>query len=400
MKRVSELLEQQFDNARKLQSLKQPHRGVRVNVVTDSIGKESLFGGVATALIFATLLCRQNGWTLRIVTRYLDCNLNDYYKFMDFMGIDPPENVQSHSDIRRNENVYNFKLPVSEEDVFLATSWWTAKGILDSNITNRILYIIQEEETFFYPYGDQRLLCEQIMNDERIDFIVNSGLLYEYLKDHGYDRLVKNALFFEPAFPSSIYHADENDSKEGCVKRKLFFYGRPKNPRNLYYFGLRCLDEAITQGIIDTDIWDIYMAGNAVEEIEFSSGYHPIVKGQMSWEEYAAFAREVDLSFSLMYTPHPSYPPLDMLSSGAVVVTNEFANKKELGYSDNMITKPLEVGAIVAGIREGIELVGNPQQRKSNYQNNRILRDWNESFGELLQTVGQMIKEKKYVCYR
>lgn len=177
MSKVSKLLEMQFDNARRLQVLKQPHQGIRVNVVTDSIGKESLFGGVATALIFATLLCKKNGWTLRIVTRYLDCNLSDYYKFMEFIGIEPPENVQAHSDITRNKDIYNFKLPVSEDDVFLATSWWTAKGILDSNITDRILYIIQEEETFFYPYGDHHLLCEQIMNDSRIDFIVNSSLL-------------------------------------------------------------------------------------------------------------------------------------------------------------------------------------------------------------------------------
>lgn len=211
--------------------------------------------------------------------------------------------------------------------------------------------------------------------------------------------MVENALWFEPAFPDKVYYANEDFIPKENQKKKLFFYGRPRNPRNLFYFGLRCLDEAITQGIIDTDLWDIYMAGNAVEEIEFSSGYQPVIKGQMSWGEYAAFAREVDLSFSLMYTPHPSYPPLDMLCSGAVVVTNEFANKRDLSYSDNMIMKPLQVEALIEGIREGIELVGNPQQRKINYQNNQILRDWNDSFGKLIDVVEQKIKEKKYVCY-
>lgn len=399
MRTVTEILSAQFDNARMLETLKQANDVIRINVVTDSIGRESLFGGVATALTFATIMCRRNDWILRIVTRYTECNLKDYYDFMNYMGIETPKVVQAYSDLKRNPAVFNYKLTVSEKDVFLATSWWTAKGILDSNVTDKILYIIQEEETFFYPYGDQRLLCEQIMNSGNIDYIVNSKLLYDYLGEHGYNILISNSLYFEPAFEQKIYYADEDKICKKDSKKVMFFYGRPRNPRNLYYFGLKCLDEAITRGIIDTDIWDIYMAGNNVDDIEFSSGYHPIIKGQMSWKEYSEFAREVDLAFSLMYTPHPSYPPFDMLCSGAVVVTNEFANKKQLSYSQNMIIKPLDIEQLIRGIEEGIELSTDVKTRKVNYNNNNILRDWEESFKDIIPVIEERIRNGNYVCY-
>lgn len=399
MRTVKEILDANFSNSRKLETVGEKYEKIRINVVTDDISKRSLFGGVATALILASIICKKNNWTLRLVTRYTECDLNDYYDFMHFMKIETPETVQVYSDIRRNAAVFNYKLPVAENDVFLATSWWTAKGILDSKITDRILYIIQEEETFFYPYGDERLLCEQIMKSSRIDYIVNTKLLYDYFGAHGYDLLTQNALYFEPAFSKDVYTANEHTFNENNSKKRLFFYGRPRNPRNLYYFGLRCLDEAIMRGIIDTDIWDIYMAGNSVEPIEFSNGYQPIIKGQMSWKEYAEFARTVDLSFSLMYTPHPSYPPLDMLCSGAVVVTNEFENKRNLSYSANMIMKALDVEHLVQGIEEGILLTDDRKQREENYQNNHILRNWEDSFQPIIPIIEERIRKGDYVCY-
>ena len=75
------------------------------------------------------------------------------------------------------------KLEVSEKDVFLATSWWSAAAIKSCNLRSRFFWIIQEEETFFYPYGDEHLWCSELMNDSQIDFIVNTKLLFDYFKD-------------------------------------------------------------------------------------------------------------------------------------------------------------------------------------------------------------------------
>lgn len=398
MRNVSDILYEKYYIARPLKIIYEKNNKIRLNLVTDDISKKSLFGGVATSLILATLLCKRNEWTLRLITRWTPCNLNDYYEFANLLGLEVPREVESYSDENTNDDRINFRLTLSENDIFLATSWWSAKSILDSNIRDRIMYIIQEEETFFYPYGDERFTCEQIMNSPQIDYIINSKLLFDYLNMVGYRTLIDNGLWFEPAFSEKLYYADENTfQKPAGQKKKLFFYGRPMNPRNLYYFGLECMDDALTQGIIDTDLWDIYLAGYDIDGIKFSNGYEPKMNGTMSWEAYAEFARTVDVSFSLMYTPHPSYPPLDMLCSGAVVLTNEFKNKRDLSYSDNMILAKLEKEDILKKLEIAISLSNNKEKRKENYLNNHINRDWAISFEKILPVLEERIKTGDYV---
>ena len=400
VRKVSDILNEKLWIARPLKTIREEYDQIRLNMVTDDIGKKSLFGGVVTSLILATMLCIRNDWTLRIITRWTECDLSDYYDFLKMYGLDAPQRVEAYSDERRNGTSINYKLPISDKDVFLATSWWSAKSIFESNVANKIMYILQEEETFFYPYSDDRLWCEQMMQNERIDYIVNSKLLFDYLCNNGYDILVKNAMYFEPAFSESLYHPNENTFQEKRdQKRKLFFYGRPMNPRNLYYFGLECLDEALSRGIIDVDLWDIYLAGYNVESICFSNGYIPKMNGVMPWNAYSEFARTVDLSFSLMYTPHPSYPPLDMLCSGAVVLTNEFKNKKDLTYSENMILVKLDKEEILKGMENAISLAENMKLREENYNRNNINRDWGESFKNIIPILEERIKEGKYVSY-
>ncbi|WP_143484085.1 hypothetical protein [Pseudobutyrivibrio ruminis] len=395
VRKVEDIIGEKYYIARPLKTMAEDSDRVRLNFVTDDISKKSLFGGVATALIFATFLCESKDWTLRIITRYYGCDVTDYYDFLKMLDIKPPKRVETYSD--EDKDAENLRLSVSSKDVFFATSWWSAKSILDSDICKRFIYIIQEEETFFYPQGDDRFECANIMNNENIDFIVNSKLLYNYLQNNGYDTLCKNAVYFEPAFSKKLYFADDKSFEKGNEKKKLFFYCRPNNPRNLYYFGLKCLDEALRRNIIDTDVWEVYLAGSDSYNIEFSNGYIPKQKGVMGWKEYADFARTVDLAFSLMYTPHPSYPPFDMLTSGAVVLTNNYSNKRNLDYSKNMIMKELTIDDMLTGFAEGVELANDSVKREKNYQNNNIVTDWHEVFDSIVEDFAGRIEAGRYV---
>lgn len=393
---ISEMFQEKFWIARPLETITEDYDNIRFNVVTDGISKRWLFGEEATPLILASFLCKKNGWTLRLITRGSECNLRDFYEFAELYDLEIPDKIESYSDRNAANDLINYRLPISDKDVFMATSWWSAKSILDSNITNKILYIIQEEETCLYPYGDKRLLCEMIMHDPRIDFIVNSSLLFTYMKNAGYDTLVKNGMFFEPSFPKKLFEPDENTFQKKN-KYTMFFYGRPSTPSSLYYMGLACLDEALKRGIIDTDLWDICLTGDDTEGIRFTNGYEPIMKGSMLLGEYAAFARTVDLSFSLMYSPHPSYPPFDMLCSGAVVLTNEFKNKKNLQYSNNMILAKLDIEDICEKMKNAVSLAYDVEKRKLNYENNRIERDWNTSFKDIISALEERIVRGDYV---
>ena len=379
---IYELLNDRKSNFLPIQYQEIRSNDYRLNLVTDSLKASSLFGGVATALILAVMFCNKNHWGLRIITRVEDNNPVDFENFLHRNHLAKPGKVEYYSDFQKREHV-RMKLEVSEKDVFLATSWWSAAAIKSCNLRSRFFWIIQEEETFFYPYGDEHLWCSELMNDSQIDFIVNTKLLFDYFKEHQYHQIIRNGYYFEPAFSKEIYFADEK-SFEKDKKYTLFFYGRPNNSRNLFYHGLEYLNDAIMNGILNTNEWQICLAGGECPEFSFGNGTVPKFCGVMTWEEYAAFARTVDLSFSLMYTPHPSYPPFDMSCSGAVVLTNNFSNKRNLSYSKNWIMADLDKVSILDGFDKAIRLAKDMKTRKQNYENQSILTDWEESFSEVL----------------
>lgn len=354
----------------------------RLNIVTDSIETHSLLGGVETALIVATLFCNNNDYELRVITRTTPCIPHNYTNIMNCSGVKPAQKISFYSDYSRTQSK-DYKIELMEGELFLATSWWSAQAIKNTIPNKKFFYIIQEVETFFYAHGDEHYLCSQIMKDKNINYIINSSFLYEYFKENE-PNIVNNGIYFEPAFPKSLYCSNIFTKKR---KYKLFFYSRPGNPRN---FGFVLLEKAISKGIIDTSEWDIFSAGQNTAEITFSNGYTVKNMGQLSWNEYSTFIKDVDLALSLMHTPHPSYPPYDVACSGGVVLTNKCYNKQSFDFCDNVIVADLNEELFMESFIKAVELAKNIDQRKINYMNSTISRDWHSS----LETTLKYMKEK------
>lgn len=381
---VNNIFEQFFPDLRKLNcSLTRTEKKYKfLNLVTDSIAKDSLFGGVATALILATLYCNKYDLPLRIITRRAIANPTDYYHLLEFYQLQKPQRVEFSTDTT--------PVLISAEDEFLATSWWSAYSIRKTFPTRKFFYLIQEVETFFYPHGDQHLFCKTIENDENIIFIVNSHFLNEYFINHG--RLKGKSCCFEPAFPK-VFRTDKISQKSIGDKNRLFFYARPQNPRNLFWTGLQLIDKAIQTGLIDTSDWDIYLAGSEnYPGFVFSNGYEPIKVGVMDLNSYRDFLNKTDLTISLMYTPHPSYPPYDSLLSGCVVLTNSFENKSNFKESNNIIVTKLEPEDFLKNLDKAIRLACDIEKRSSNYINSNFSTDWNENLEQVMRFMNDNIK--------
>ena len=354
----------------------------RLNLDTDSIEQNSLLGGVATALIVASCFAQKNGYELRIITRNAPVNPANYENILKMSGITPPCRVSYYSDYDRDSNYdKDYRLDITEDDIFFATSWWSAVAIQRTSLRKRFFYIVQEVETFFYNHGGEHFLCNQIMQNENIDFIINSHYLYEYFQGHE-SFMIRQGVFFEPAFPLSIYKAKSFTKKD---KYRLFFYARPNNPRNMFNYGIQMLDAAIAHGIIDTRVWEICCAGQPVGRIKFSNGYIAKDMGQMTWQAYAEFLQDVDLALCLMYTPHPSYPPYDVACSGGIVITNVFMNKKEFPQSNNVIMSELPEEKFLEAMQNAISLAKDPDIRKMNYENSIIPREWGKSLEDTIR---------------
>lgn len=363
---------------------------LRLNLVTDTLDASSLLGGVATALIIATEYANEMDCELRIITRKGGANPGNYKMIMELNGIEPAKRVSFYSDYERFSQPVDYKLEISPNDIFFATSWWSAMAITQTTIRKRFFYILQEVETFFYNYGGERLLCDQIMKNENIDFIINSGYLYRYFEKTE-PNIIRNGCYFEPAFSRKLYCQPHFTEK---TKYKLFFYARPNNPRNLYQIGVMLLNRAVSSGVLDMNEWDIYCVGQDAPVIKFSNGAESINLGQLSWAEYADFLSDIDLGLCLMYTPHPSYPPFDVACSGGVVISNKMLNKQSFDMCKNVILADLDEEKFMDSFREAIQLAKNSELRKRNFEESTIPRDWDET---LKDTISYMKEKSRHV---
>jgi hypothetical protein len=386
---VSSIMSKRFPALTPLLCYQIPNRDkTRVNIITDSVNAGSLFGGVITALIFAFHLAEKNNADIRIITRSEVAErfrVNEILERINIVFKGQIEFLYAHYSS-------TVEIDTCEKDIFITTSWWTTYCTLKSISVEKIIYILQEDERMFYPYGDDSLLAQEMMSHPQLRYVINTKLLFDHLVNSGLNNLKQNALYFEPAFDESNYYFTQENTNH---KLKLFFYARPNNLRNIFYRALSTLDTALNLGIIDINEWDIYLVGKDLPtNLVFTNGYKPHTISNMNYKEYGDFIRTVDLGFSLMYTPHPSYPPLDLAACGAAVVTNSCGNKLDLKrYSENIITVLPDEKSLLQGLISGVALAKNREQRFNNYKKNNLNRDWNRVMSDFVDKI-TLIKAK------
>ena len=383
---VADALRHQFPDLQPLPIYFVPGTPRRVTMITDTINKGHLYGGVATAMILASFLATKLDASLRIVTRHQPPEHANFHKVIRLHGVRWEKNIDFRY-INFIDN--NDEIDVGSNDVFLTTSWWTTWSVRKAVGYKRIIYLIQEDERNFYPSSDKQLRCGEIINDPAIRFIVNSELLYTHFVQEGLDNIYSNGTWFEPSFPREHYFLD---TSRAMGKSTFFFYARPHNLRNLYYRGLEAVNAALERGVLDPDCWELYFVGKDLpDNIILAGDVRPIVIQNLEWADYVALMRKIDVGLSLMSSPHPSYPPLDLAASGAVAVTNKYGLKTSLErYSKNIICVDTSVDDLVQGLARAVQLASDWPLRRENYENSRMLRDWTLSFDRVLDRIAGM----------
>jgi O-antigen biosynthesis protein len=376
---------ERFPYQRPMQAFIVPATGTRINLITDSINASSLYGGVGTAIILCTLMAKRLGCPLRVITMRERAVAQNFFEILKSNQIAYSHNVEFLFD---DPAAIFSQIDISPDDLLITTSWWTTQASLKVVSPRQIVYLLQEDETMFYPYGDEHFLCSRILAHPEIKFIINTELLFNHFVAQGLENIHKHGVWFEPSFSS--YYADPPADHQHR-KRRFFFYARPHNLRNLFYLGLKTIEAAVTTGVLNLDEWDLYFVGKDLATLNLPERLQPHLIEGLSWSEYGQFLRSIDIGLCLMYTPHPSYPPLDLAASGAIAVTNQFGLKQDLGkYSQNIICCPTHVEGLVQGIAAAIDLANHPAQRQANYRNNGLLKNWESSFSHVLETLEVM----------
>jgi WsaF, C-terminal domain/WsaF, N-terminal domain len=373
-------LSRRFSALEPLRTFRGPREPSWVTMVTDSINAGSLFGGVGTAMVLSALIARRVGARLRLVTRTQPAHPDNFAAVLSALRVPWEGNIEFvHSPAGGGREV-----PVGDCDIFLTTSWWTTRCVRRAVDPRRVIYLLQEDERMFYPYGDERLRCSETLGDPDVRFVVNTEALFRHFVDgpEPLPNLRTNGVWFEPAFPAAT---DNRPPRPEGGKQNFLFYARPHNLRNLYWRGLEAIEACLEEGILDPQAWEIHFVGRDLEDIVLPRGVRPRLAQNLPWAEYLGLVRRMDMGLSLMDTPHPSYPPLDLAAAGAVVVTNRHGPKTSLArYSDNILCVEPTVEGLKRGIADAVELAADGARRRANHARNRLGRDWEAAFEPVL----------------
>lgn len=248
---------------------------------------------------------------------------------------------------------------VGAQDVFLATAWWTAQMARDATrLTEipRFLYLIQDFEALLHPASSAQALALETYAFDHVP-IVNTGILRDHLAREAVGRFAdpafaKSAIVIEPAVDRRHFHF----VRRGKERSRLLFYARPATGvRNLFELGVAALHKALHDGVFDPGAWEFLGIGDAFEPMSLTEDAVLKPTPWLTFEGYASLMRESDVLLSLMLSPHPSYPPLEMAACGRPVVTTSFGAKtaeRLASLSPNIIA----VAPTIEGVSEGLRL--------------------------------------------
>ncbi len=314
----------------------------RINLLVPSINPLHVFGGISTALrIFNELdVLYSSQCDFRIISTdaYVTIDARKNYEKYDLNQLSAIDNSLQYEIINKCERQDN-PLTLRASDIFIATAWWTAKLAFEAidaqkilfKSTHKLIYLVQDYEPCFYGWSSKWVLAENTLRrgDDTIA-IINSPQLVDFLSDK-YKFHTSYCLNYSPNTKIKFEGSE--------VKEKiLIFYGRPIALRNLF--------EIIVDGIslwqkrnpMLAREWKIISVGEPYDEKSVPHVNNLSVLGKLTLEDYSTLLRKASIGISVMLSPHPSYPPLEMEQAGVITITNSCFGKDLSGVSDNIVS--------------------------------------------------------------
>jgi len=371
----------------------------RINVLLPSLRLKHMSGGPNTALLLAALLAEKGEW-VRLIACDAAAEGEEEALFPHMDGL-----LQRPVERDRIELVDAFDrtrpTAIGINDLFFATAWWTAqiaKYAVKKTVCKTFVYLIQDFEPILHEGSTFQARALETYGLPHIP-VINTRLLLDHLVKEGAgcyadQEFSVNALWFEPALDRSYYFPDSGlASKSG--KKTLLFYARPTAARrNLFEIGVVALRQAVASGVIDKDNWEVWAMGEKLVPVALGNGVFLNPLPWMSFDAYAERVRTADLLLSLMLSPHPSYPPLEMAASGKLVVTNSFSVKtaeRMRAFSPNIIVAEPTAESVAAALENAAERLNVSLPSYDPSGAIALPSNWDESLGEIVPVLLQRI---------
>ena len=308
----------------------------RLNLVLPTFISSYVFGGITSALKVFQMLSEKLGYEQRIIIvgdeKYDEKATHKLHGFQ--------HNGERNGLIFLSEKQ---SLPVRKNDIFLFSSWMTAYvfypvhfwqkktfGVSD----RKAIYLIQDFEPGFEPWSAKYIMAESTYhNGNETIAVFNSNELQTYFRNNGYS--FNSEWAFSPELNKCLREVLLSHKKVERKKR-IILYARPATPRNafqLIYDGLKIWAKRYE----DAKNWEILALGDKFVDLPlYNNKIH--FAGKLSLEKYGETMLSSYAGISLMISPHPSYPPLEMSTFGVRTITNCFANKDLSSFNNNIIS--------------------------------------------------------------
>jgi glycosyltransferase involved in cell wall biosynthesis len=201
-------------------------------------------------------------------------------------------------------------------DISIATFWDSAYLLLKFNKTKGKFYFIQDYEPLFYPAGTYFGLAEATY---RFGFygIANSPGINEMYKQKG--GLITE--YFMPSVDKTVFYPTHRELSKPSEANPftIFFYARPKTPRNAFELGLAALCKVKkTYG----KSVKIFTAGENWNPQDYGAQDEIVSLGILPYKKTPLLYQRCDLGVVFMLTKHPSYLPFELMACGCPVLTN------------------------------------------------------------------------------
>lgn len=314
----------------------------RLTFVLPQLAKGSDFGGFATGIDIFARLCV----ALQAV-RPLDVRVI----ITDVIAETDPSIVVSRAgkagftiapDQIEMVRSHDAAIAVRANELFMTYNWWTtlnfaklrqAQGAVFGQKPAPMIWLMQDYEPAFMAFSSAHMLARAAYDtSDPLWGIINSSNLAQYIEAVGHHP--ERTFVFEPVISDAL--RPYLDRVPTATRRKrVLVYGRPTVERNCFPALIRGLKRWVRDYPEYAD-WEIVSAGVEHDPVDLGGGRKLTSVGKLSLDAYAEMLLSCSAGVSLMASPHPSYPPLEMAHFGVRTVTNGFVCKDLSTFHPNI----------------------------------------------------------------
>jgi O-antigen biosynthesis protein len=330
--------------------------GPRLNLLLPTLNPGRTFGGARTALDLFDAVA--GSFPRRRIVTFTAMSEGGPTGLPGFRLVEMQEDAMDDRQVVALPRGEEGSLAVGADDVFLATFWTTAELAIRiarwqaAEFTQPIrsfAYLIQDFEPGFYSWSAQSELARGTYAGEVPTVaVINTGLLRDHFAGEGIRFAAEYT--FEPRLNATLRSLLDDQPRER--KQRILVYGRPETPRNAFPLIVEGLREWARTDPKATG-WTVESAGRSHPPVDLAPGLRLKSLGKLELATYGALLRESAVGLSLMISPHPSYPPLDMAHLGMLVATNRFGAKDLSTWHQNIRSlASLSAEGIAAALRD------------------------------------------------